>query len=325
MKIFVIGGASFIGSHLIRKLLAKRHSVAALDMHPSIAKKILPREVTVYSGDGCHAEEMRDIIQKERPDVVIQADKQNDMSLAVSMPFSCYLSESVRNVFLLHNLVKNGVKRVIYLSSAAVYGNVDSLPILLHSPKNPISPIGVSENFVEQMLKSFQLSDHLSFSIVRLANVIGLSENENEYWVQKRCEGLIHSILDYFLGDRPHVEIYGTSYATVDGTPERDYIHVDDACDACIGALDALWGYEDHLEFNIGMGRKYSVKDVIQAMEKLFGKKIETVAQYQREGDVGRYYFDHSFACNQLGWNPKYDTLEAILKTLVPYYRPHMK
>jgi UDP-glucose 4-epimerase len=222
-------------------------------------------------------------------------------------------------------MAKESIGKFIYVSSPAVFGDADRMPITSTTAKAPISPLGNSQLFVENALESYRVAHGLTYAIVRASNVTGMSEVENDHFVQNLGPGLIAEILRQIIGQIDAVTIFGTTYDTVDSTAERDYMHVDDLCTACANVIPKLSVRGDGMEFNVGSGRKYSVREVIAAMGNTFGVRVETDEWQPRPGDPARAYFDINHARNALEWAPKYDSLELILKTMFPYFSGKQK
>jgi UDP-glucose 4-epimerase len=235
------------------------------------------------------------------------------------------MNNAVGNIFLLDILLKKSIGKFIYVSSASVFGEVDKMPITERTARTPISPLGNAQLFVENTLEALRLSHGLTYAIVRASNIIGLSENESEYFVKNMGVGLIPNVMNQIMGRLDAVQIFGMSYDTIDHTAERDYIHVDDFCSACAGVIPKLAVRGEGMAYNVGSGRKYSVREVIETAEEIFGVKINATDHPSREGDPSRSYFDIGAARNDLDWSPKYESLDQILKTLLPYYMGKQK
>jgi len=182
-----------------------------------------------------------------------------------------YTNNTLCNVFRLDSLLKENVGKFIYVSSVAVFGEADRMPITHQTVRCPMSPLGNAQLFVENMLESFKVSYGLTYAIVRASNVTGMSDVENEYFIQNLRDGLVLHIIKQFFGETDAVNIFGTSYDTIDFTAERDYLHVDDFCNACVNVLPKLLVRGEGVTYNLGSGKKYSVKEVIIITGQVFG------------------------------------------------------
>jgi UDP-glucose 4-epimerase len=325
MSVLVIGAAGFVGSHLAKVLISSGYRVCGIDTNAERAKAVLPSGVSFHCCDFAMQLSVADILRRENVDTVIQCAGNIPVERSVATPIDCSTNNAVGNLFFLDVLLKNFVGKFAYVSSASVFGEVDRMPITEQTVRLPISPLGNSQLFVENTLESLRISNGLTYAILRASNVTGLSDVENEYFVKNVGTGLIPTILDQIIGKIDAVPIFGTSYDTLDRTPERDYIHVDDFCSACVNVLSKLAVRGEGMAYNIGSGRKYSVKEVIAEAEKIFGVKISTKDFPSRVGDPSRSYFDISKARNELDWSPKYESIDKILKTFLPHYTGKQK
>jgi UDP-glucose 4-epimerase len=320
MNILVIGAAGFMGSHLVKKLRALGHRVSAVDVNATAAGKTLDKEIPFHCHDFGTQFAMADVLRKENVEVVVQCAGDSLVDQSVLYPMRSYSNGVMGNIFLMDVILRSSVRKFVYVSSAAVYGEAERMPITDHTVRVPISPLGEAQLFVERMLESLHVAKGLSYAIVRASNIAGLGEIERDYFVQNIGHGLIPSIIGQILGKTDVVNVFGTNHDTVDGTAERDYVHIDDFCDACatVAAKPAAGG--EGICYNVGSGKKYSVKEVVAAAEKIFGVKIATADFPQRVGDPSRAYFDTTRTRNELNWSPKYGTMELILGTMFPHY-----
>ncbi|MDR2776446.1 MAG: NAD-dependent epimerase/dehydratase family protein [Puniceicoccales bacterium] len=320
MSILVIGAAGFVGSHLVKKLGALGHRVCGIDIDNGRAKQVLASNIPFYCYDFGSQSSLHDVFRRENVEMVIQCAGKSIVENSVTDPMSYYTNNVLCNVFLLDTLLKSNITKMVYVSSAAVFGEIEKMPITQQTIRNPISPLGNAQLFVENMLESFRISHGLTYTIVRASNITGMSEVENEYFIQNLGTGLIPNLLRYILGQIDSVNIFGTSHETIDLTAERDYIHVDDFCSACVNVIPKLSVRGEGMAYNVGSGKKYSVREVITTVEQLFGIKIKTAEGPSRVGDPSRLYFDINKTRSELDWYPKYDSLELVFKTMLPYY-----
>ncbi|MDR1457640.1 MAG: NAD-dependent epimerase/dehydratase family protein [Puniceicoccales bacterium] len=323
MSILVIGAAGFVGSHLVKRLGVLGHRVCGMDIDNMRAKQVLASNIPFYCYDFGAQSSLQNVFRQENVEMVIQCAGKSTVENSVTDPMSYYTNNALCNVFLLDTLLKSHISKIVYVSSATVFGEVEKMPITQQTIRNPISPLGNAQLFVENMLESFRISHGLTYAIVRASNITGMGEVENEYFIQNLGTGLIPNLLRYILGQIDAVNIFGTSHDSIDLTAERDYIHVDDFCSACANVIPKLSVHGEGMAYNVGSGKKYSVREVVTTVEQLFGLTIKTVEGPSRIGDPSRLYFDINRARSELDWYPKYDSLELILKTMLPYYLAH--
>jgi UDP-glucose 4-epimerase len=320
MNVLVIGAAGFIGAHLVKKLKAQGYRVAGLDVDGQKGKLVLGNSVPFHCCDFGAQVGIKNILRSENVEVVILSAERCSTAESVQDPIRCFTNNVLGIVFLLDTLLRNSITKFVYVSSANVFGDAEKMPIDEHTVRAPINPIGISQLFVENMLESLKEARGLTYAIARAPEVVGMSEIENEYFVENLGDGLVSDILSYVIGRNDTVNICGTSYDTIDGTAERDFLHVDDFCGACVNILPKLMVRGEGMRYNVGSGKKYSAREVVAVAEKVFGVSIKTTDIPAKPGEPARAYFDIHGARNDLDWSPKYDSLEQILKTILPYY-----
>lgn len=314
MNILIIGGNGYVGRHLAVCVKKYGHRVSIVDNREV---RELPRSgYSIHVGDFGDIRFVDDVLRKEHVELVIHAGGLSRIDESVAVPMAYYSNNVVGNVFLMNALLSNNVKKFVYISSAAVFGEQDKLPITKFAQHNPISPLGYSQVFFESMLESFRLTHGISYAVMRAPNLAGLSEKEEQYFIENLGIGLIPAIMEYGLGKRDHVDIYGTSYGTIDGTGMRDYLHIGDFCEACMSVLPHLEVRRERQVFNVGLGKGYSVKEVLACAEEIIGKSIATEAFPEREGDPARAYYDAFPVRTALDWRPKYESLKDIINSI---------
>jgi UDP-glucose 4-epimerase len=311
MNVLVIGGSGYVGYHLIKALKRCGHRVSAIDSVQ--VPTLLDQSVSFYGGDFGDMRFMHDVLRKESIELAIHAAGFSRIDESVALPMKYYTNNIVGGIFLLNTLLEHNVKKIIHVSSAAVFGAQDKLPITDHSHRAPISPLGYAQLLFEEMLESFRLTHGISYAVMRASNLVGLSENEHKHFVENLGVGLIPALIEHALGKREKVGIYGTSYPTIDGTASRDYLHVDDFCEACLNVIPHLEIRRERQIFNVGFGKAFSVKEVIGCAEEVVGKQIVAEDFPEREGDVDRAYFDVFRTCTTLDWRPKYFSLKDMI------------
>jgi UDP-glucose 4-epimerase len=232
-----------------------------------------------------------------------------------SDPAGYYVNNVVNTLNLLNAMRENGVEKFIFSSSAAVYGDPVQIPITEGHQLMPINPYGRTKKMVEDMLADYSAAYGLRYAALRYFNAAGAdSECEIGEWHEPETH-LIPLVLDAALGVRKNIQIYGSDYDTQDGTCVRDYIHVTDLADAHIRALERLLGGGESAVFNLGNGKGFSVREVIDAAGKATGRKIPVADAPRRAGDPAVLIADAKKAEAVLGWRPQYPGLDAIIGT----------
>ncbi|MDR0680027.1 MAG: UDP-glucose 4-epimerase GalE [Puniceicoccales bacterium] len=311
MNILVIGGSGYVGYHLVKALESRGHRISVIDLVQ--IPTLLDSSISFYEGDAGNIGFVSDVLRRESIEMVIHAAGLSRVDEAVAIPMRYYSNNVIGSVFLLNALLAHNVKKIIYVSSAAVFGAQEKLPITDATNRIPINPLGYSQLFFEEMLESLRLTYGISYAIMRAPNLAGLSEKEHKHFVENLGVGLIPSIIECALGKREKIDVYGTSYPTIDGTASRDYLHVDDFCDACLNVMSHLEVRCEKQIFNVGLGKAISVKEVISCAQEVMGKTIATEDFPEREGDPDRIYFDTFGTRTALDWHPKYETLKDII------------
>lgn len=316
MNILVAGGCGYIGYHLIRQLKKQNHNVVVVDYRCKSSKfaKFFEKNVQIYAEDYSNAAKIQEIIKKEHIELIIQAAGHSMVQESVVAPLKYFMNNASGNTFLLEAALLEGVKKFIYISSAAVFGQPTKLPISNDTVRNPINALGTCQVFAENMLESVRIAHGISYAVVRAPNLVGLNSDDHEYFLQNNGTSLFTNLFDLALCKRENIEIYGTNYDTVDHTCERDFLHIDDFCDAVVKTIDRLSVRHSKQIFNIGSGRAYSVKEVIKMCEKVFKKSLKIIESGPRFGDPARVVFDPYEARQTLDWRQKHESLEKILE-----------
>jgi UDP-glucose 4-epimerase len=314
MNVLVLGGSGYVGYHLIKLLKRYGHRISAIDI--AQIPGLLDQGIAYYNGDIGDMQLICDVLRKEHAELVIHAAGFSRIDESVAIPAKYYLNNVIGNIFMLNTMLEHNVKKIIYISSASVFGEQDKLPITEHSHKNPINPLGYTQLFFEEMLESFRLTHGISYAIMRASNLAGLSDGEHKHFIENLGVGLISSIIECAIGKREKIDIYGTTYPTIDGTASRDYLHIDDFCEACLNVMQHLEVRHEKQIFNVGLGKAVSVKEVLTCAEAITGKQIATEDFPGREGDADRSYFDTFKTRTTLDWRPKYESLKDIILSI---------
>src|SRR2546430_3666201 len=319
MKILVVGGAGYIGSICAELLLNESHEIAIFDNLTEGHRAAVDRRARFIEGDLQDRQSIEGALSKTRPDAIMHFAANAVVGESMRNP-SKYCRNNIANgLNLLDAMLAIGVKRIVFSSTCAIFGPPDRVPIDETLPTRPINPYGESKLAFEKILRWYDEIHGLRFVSLRYFNAAGASENFGE---DHRLEThLIPNVLKAALGERTHVEIFGTDYETPDGTCIRDYIHILDLARAHILALKAAKS-----EFyNLGTGGGSSVREVIAACRKIAGRNIDTVEKPRRSGDPSRLIASSEKIKNELGWRPQFQSLEAIIESAWKWHQkfPH--
>jgi len=307
MKILVTGGAGYIGSHIAR-LLEKEHSIVVYDNLVNGHRESIPSNVKLVKGCLSDATLLDKTFSEEKFDFVIHAAGFIEAGESMTNPGKYFWNNTANGLNLLNTMVKHNVKKIVYASTAAVYGNPKTIPIPEEAEKKPTNYYGLSKLMFEQIMDTFKVHGVQSIAL-RFFNVSGAAFGIGEYHEPETH--LIPLILQVPLGKRKEIKIFGTDYETKDGTCIRDYIHVMDIARAHKLALETLMRGKEG-KFNLGSGGGYSVKEVIEAAREVTGHPIPSVETERREGDPAILIASNEKAKKELGWQPEIGLKEII-------------
>lgn len=309
MRVLVTGGAGYIGSVGVEKLIDAGHEVVVLDnLRTGHAASVEPSALLIQS-DLRDAERLKEIVAEHQPDAVMHFAAATIVPESVLKPDLYYGINTIGGFNLLEAARAAGVSRFIVSSTAAVYGAPEEMPIIESTPKRPISPYGVSKLMFEQMLESYAHAYGIRWIAFRYFNVVGATRSHGE---DHRPEThLVPNALLAVAGRRPPLEVYGTDYPTRDGTPIRDYVHVEDLIDAHLLGLEHVDDVSG--PFNLGTTNGASVEEVIQSVEAVTDKAVPREYRERRAGDPPILVADGSRARELLGWNPQRSTLDQMI------------
>ncbi|MFC1754979.1 UDP-glucose 4-epimerase GalE [Thermoproteota archaeon] len=313
-NILVTGGAGYIGSHTVRRLLKEGFNVVVIDNLYHGHRESIPSNVKFYKEDLENYKKVSDICLQEKIDAVIHFAAFIEAGDSMKDPLSFYENNVRNTINLLSALETSGVRKIIFSSTAAVFGDPEEVPMNETSKKDPINIYGKTKLMIETILKDVASVEKLNYGILRYFNAAGADEDGDIGEDHDPETHLIPLILQVPLQKREKVFIFGNDYPTKDGTCIRDYIHVNDLADAHILALRKLIETDENFEYNLGSGSGYSVKEVIETCEDVIGESIPKEIVEKRLGDAPILIADSSKIKVELKWAPKYD-LKAIVKT----------
>lgn len=312
-KFLVIGGAGYIGSHLVKALIEQHHEVIVLDnLSAGKAAAVLGGKLMVHDFDD--RQFLDTLFSQNQFDGVFHFASQIVVSESVKDPGKYYRANTAATLTLLEAMLDHKVGPIVFSSTAAVYGEPIYTPIDEKHPTNAVNPYGRSKLMVEQMLADFASAYHQKYIALRYFNAAGADPQARIGEQHDPETHLIPLALQAISGKRPPLQLFGQDYDTPDGTCIRDYIHVDDLASAHILAMAYLNNGGDSGVFNLGNGQGYSVNEVIQTASKVAGKEVPMSYAPRRQGDPARLVADATLAKNTLGWNPQYSDLATIIQ-----------
>ncbi|MBW2248046.1 MAG: UDP-glucose 4-epimerase GalE [Deltaproteobacteria bacterium] len=313
-KILVVGGAGYIGSHMVKDLLDAGYHVITLDDLSTGHRELLPGGEFIEGGLG-DAVLLDKLFSTHKISAVMHFAAFSLVGESVEKPLKYYRNNMAATAELLDSMIRHSVKRFIFSSTAAVYGEPVDIPITESHPCTPTNPYGESKIAVERMLKDCDSAYGLKYISLRYFNAAG-ADRSGEIGERHRNEThLIPLVLEVAAGRRENIKIFGTNYPTPDGTCIRDYIHVSDLSGAHLLALNSLLSGGDSAVYNLGNNRGYSVREVIELSRKVTGKPIPAIEADKRPGDPAILIASSDKIKKNLGWKPEYEDLETIIKT----------
>ncbi len=312
--ILVIGGAGYIGAHMSKDLLRAGYDVLILDDLSRGHRDLLAGGI-FYEGDLGDSALLKKIFFEHKVDAIMHFAAYSLVGESVEKPLAYYRNNVARTVELLDAMVQNGVKRFIFSSTAAVYGEPVKVPIDEDHPRQPTNPYGISKLTVEHMLADCQRAYGLQYVSLRYFNAAG-ADASGEIGERHEPEShLIPLVLQVAAGQRKSIKIFGTDYPTPDGTCLRDYVHVSDLAQAHLLALRHLLGGGESAVYNLGNSKGYSVREVIETARRITGHPIPTVTAARRPGDPAQLIADSAKIRRELSWEPRYENLASIIET----------
>jgi UDP-glucose 4-epimerase len=308
--ILVTGGAGYIGSITVRRLKEKGFTVVVYDNLIRSSDSSLPPNVPFIQGDISDTQKLSEVFSFYPIDAVIHFAGFLQVGESVKKPELYFENNVSKGLIFLEALRKKGINKIVFSSSAAVYGIPDNSPIIESANRNPINPYGLSKKMFEDILDSYDKAYNLKSVCLRYFNASGAAYNIGE--AHDPETHLIPLILQVPLGQRENISIFGTDYNTPDGTCLRDYVHVLDLADAHIAALNYLLKLGNSEKFNVGTGQGHSVKEVISMCEQVTGQAIRSVSSLRREGDPYSLVADVSKIKNILDFEAQYGLKDIV-------------
>jgi UDP-glucose 4-epimerase len=321
MNVLVVGGAGYIGSHCVRQLSAAGHLPVVLDNLVYGHRAAVPAGVPLELDDLGDEPAVTEVLKRHNIGLVMHFGAYCYVGESVTDPLKYYLNNSAATLHLLHAMLGAGVTKFVFSSTCATFGVPSTLPMGEDLPQVPINPYGQSKLDVENALRALAHAGKISFAAFRYFNAAGAAEDGSIGEDHKPETHLIPLAIDAATGRRPSLQLFGTDYPTADGTCLRDYVHVDDLSRAHIAVFDKLSGLGTGLFYNLGTGTPSSTREVIHAVEKATGRKINVIEGPRRPGDPPALYADSAKAKRELGWKVKFPDIDSIVATAWKWHK----
>jgi UDP-glucose 4-epimerase len=320
-RILVTGGAGYIGSHTVKQLLLRGHDVTVFDNLSAGHRSAVPADRLVV-GDLRDVDQLDQLLVVRRIEAVIHFAAFALVGESVTNPAKYYTNNLVYTLNLIDRCRRTGVQKFVFSSTCATYGVPTRVPIDEAEKQQPINPYGNTKLAVERALADYAAAYPFGYCALRYFNAAGAAADASIGEDHDPETHLIPIVLQAALGKRPHVEVFGTDYPTPDGTCVRDYIHVDDLAAAHILALDKLKP-GSALAYNVGIGKGYSVKEVIETAKAATGRDIPVKYGPRRPGDPPVLVANADKVRRELGWEPRYAELRPIVETAWAWHKAH--
>ena len=312
MTVLVTGGAGYIGSHMVHALADAGESVVVIDNLSTGFSAFVPEGVPLFIGDAADENLVEGVIAAHGIESIIHFAGSVVVPDSMRDPLAYYRNNTMTTRSLLNVAVKCGIKRFIFSSTAAVYGNPDQVPVPEHAPTHPLSPYGTSKLMTEIMLHDTASAHGLSYVVLRYFNVAGADPLGRIGLATVGATHLLKIAVEAATGQRAKIDVYGTDYPTPDGSCIRDFIHVSDLVQAHRAALAYLRNGGSSATLNCGYGRGYSVLETIEAVRRVSGRNFAVQYAPRRAGDIMTMVADTSRIRSMLDWTPQLDDLDTI-------------
>ena len=311
--ILVFGGAGYIGSHTVKHLLDNGYECVVADNLIYGHREAVDKRAEFVHADLLNPISIREVFKNRKIDAVIHFAAFTYVGESVNNPQKYYINNVVGTTNLLNVMLENSVKKIVFSSTCATYGEPQYTPIDEKHPQNPINPYGRTKLMIEQIFADYERAYGLKHIALRYFNAAGCAKDGSIGESHTPETHLIPLVLKAIKGEREKISVFGTDYDTPDGTCIRDYIHVEDLALAHRLAVEKLDEYSGCL--NLGTGVGTSVKEIIDAAEKVSGKRCPVEYGPRRAGDPAKLYADNQKVKKILGWQPSYTNIEDIIKT----------
>ena len=319
MKILLTGGAGYIGSHTTLSLIDGGHSVTVIDNLITGAKKLIPSGAEHHECDIADKKLIERILKKNQFDIVMHFAGLTRVDESVKYPEKYHLNNFEKSKSFFNCCFENNIKKIIFSSTAGVYGNSNSEYIKETENLKPINPYSESKRNIENFLIESSNSKKINYTILRYFNVAGADKDKKSGLISKSSSNLIKVVCEAAVKKRDKIIINGNDYKTKDGTAIRDFIHVSDIADIHTVAANSLFKNSISDIYNCGYGQGYSVKEVISEMENIINNKLKVEIGPRREKDIAVSIANCERFKNKFNWKPKFNNLNYILKTALEW------
>ena len=323
MTILILGGAGYIGSHTVYELIDRGEDVIVADNLQTGHIEAVHPKAEFYKGDIRDKSFLDEIFKKEKIDAVIHFAANSLVGESMTDPLKYYDNNLYGTMVLLKSMVENGIDKIVFSSTAAVYGEPENIPILETDRTEPTNTYGETKLSMEKMFKWVSRAHNLRYVSLRYFNACGAHVSGKIGEAHNPESHLIPIILQVPNGKRKEVCIFGDDYPTKDGTCVRDYIHVTDLAQAHILAVDYLMKGNSSDIFNLGNGVGFTVKEVIETARKVTGHPVPAVISPRRAGDPAQLIASSEKSKSVLGWKPQYADIEEIIATAWKWHKHH--
>ncbi len=321
MNVLVVGGAGYIGSHAVARLTAEGHNVVVLDNLSRGHAAAVPQG-TLIRGDLNDTDLVEKTLRDNAIDVVMHFAAFAEVGESVKDPASYYQNNVVAALSLLEAMRRVDVKKIVFSSTTATYGQPDKVPIAESTPQNPINPYGFTKLVIERALADYAHAYGFAYAALRYFNAAGAHPDGHIGEHHDPESHLIPIVLQVALGQRESITIFGDDYPTPDGTCIRDYIHVEDLAEAHLRAMERLEPGKG-ICVNLGTGNGISVREIIDACRAVTGHEIPVVMGERRAGDPAKLIADATLAGELLDWNAKYTDVKEVVETAWRWHQAH--
>jgi UDP-glucose 4-epimerase len=322
MRIFVTGGAGYVGSHAVRRLISVGHDVTVFDNLAFGHRQAVHPSAAFVQGDLADGVRLCELLKEGAYDAVMHFAAWLNVGESVHKPLMYYRNNVANTLNLLEAMEQTGVRRMVFSSTCAVYGEPDTLPLVEDLPKAPINPYGATKLAVEFMLKDSATAWGLGSVALRYFNASGAAADgtigEDH---DPECH-LIPLVLQVALGQRPHLSVFGTDYPTPDGSCVRDYVHVDDLAEVHLLAIEGAQPGRAEA-YNVGTGTGTSVLEVIDSARRATGHSIPVQMAPRRAGDPPSLYANSDNVRRRFGWSPRHVGIDTIVASAWSWHRAH--
>lgn len=313
-KVLVIGGAGYIGSHVVKELLQNKHQVTVFDNLSTGQKCNLFENASFVEADILDFSTLTQVMSQGF-DAVIHLAAKKAVGESMENPEKYALNNITGTLNILNAMCQTGIKRIVFSSSAAVYGMPQYLPVDENHPKNPINFYGYTKAVIEDILAWYSRLKNINYIALRYFNAVGYAADKTILGKEQNPQNLLPIVMEVATGKRAKILVYGQDYPTSDGTCERDYIHVSDLATAHAAAISHLLKEEKSYILNLGTGKPVSVKQVLEAAQKVTGKTLCYEYAPRRAGDPAVLVASSKEAEKVLGWKAQYTNIEDIIRT----------